>query len=363
MSTQRHDQAAGKPPPGGARTGTADLVSTLYATARSLRFVVPSLLALAVGALLFEMVAPDPYRIGGLFAGLIRAAGPAGAETVVSESVSRTAWVFTAFLYIALSVLAVALYAVMAWRSARRRVLLGLCAVGALGVLAAWGGPAVDMLLGGEGQHRVLQSRVVGMLFWISYETLSTFYATQGMSRAMIGLELPFLINAIGAVGVVAAMVAGCAILDVHADPRQRSLVDLERRLLRLRYAVNAVSIQMLAGVLQIIAWLRWPVSLVPDAVTPADTSRLILSVSIYWGAVFALAIIAFYLPAMAALRRRVEETLAAQGPDDVDPHAWLREHGFMQSLREMVPQAVTLLSPLLVAPVGSFLSGFVGPV
>ena len=58
-----------------------------------------------------------------------------------------------------------------------------------------------------------------------------------------------------------------------------------------------------------------------------------------------------------------MEETLAAQGRTDVDPQVWLREHGFMQSLREMVPQAVTLLSPLLVAPLGSFLSAFAGPV
>jgi len=219
-------------------------------------------------------------------------------------------------------------------------------------------------LLGSGEAVGALESRVVGMMFWVSYETLGSFYTTQGMGHALIGIEVPFVLNVVGTVGVIAAMVAGCAILDVPADPGRRSLADLQRRLLRLRYAVNAVSVQMLAGVLHIIAWLRWPVSLVPEPVTPEDGSRLVLSVSIYWGTVFTLAIIAFYLPATAALRSRVEETLAAGGEQDgaMDAQAWMREHGFVQSLREMVPQAVTLLSPLLVAPLGSFLSGLASP-
>lgn len=340
--------------------GALSLDATLKTTGRSLVFLLPGLLVLGMGALLFEQVAPDPYRIGGLFAGLIRAAGPADTNTIVSESVSRTAWLFTAFLYITLSLLAVALYAVLAWRSARRRVLLALCALGALGVMLAWGGPAVGALYGGEGDY-AHESRVMGMLFWLSYETLGSFYATQGMSAAMVGVGLPFALNAIGTVGVVSAMIAGCAILDLPSDPAARSLAELERRLQRLRYTVNAVSVQLLAGVLQIIAWLRWPVSLVPEPVVPEDSARLILAVSMYWGAAFTLGITAFYLPAMAALRSRVEETLVSNG--NSEPQAWLREHGFTKGFREMVPQAVTVLSPLLIAPVGSFLSSFVGPV
>ncbi len=75
-----------------------------------------------------------------------------------------------------------------------------------------------------------------------------------------------------------------------------------------------------------------------------------VVSVSVYWGAVYTAIIAALYLPGAFALRRRAERILEDLPPERRPPDAaqWLREHGLVVSLREQLPQVATILGSLL---------------
>ncbi|HVF10692.1 MAG TPA: hypothetical protein VNA16_07810, partial [Abditibacteriaceae bacterium] len=162
---------------------------------------------------------------------------------------------------------------------------------------------------------------------------------------------------------VIAILAAGSTLVPPPAG-QDRDLPYFAAQMRRLKEVLNAGSALLVAGILHMGAWLRWPAALVNDKAVQEEILNLALSISVFWGATFTLVIIAIYSPAasrlsaqaLRAIKNDKEEGKDKEG-EAKDPYKRLNEHGLAISPAQQLPQIAAILAPLLAGPVGSLLS------
>ncbi|HEX5544008.1 MAG TPA: hypothetical protein VFX10_00860, partial [Nitrospira sp.] len=166
------------------------------------------------------------------------------------------------------------------------------------------------------------------------------------------------IINVQAMVVPVVALLAACSTLaspvtGVQPDPAFWSL-----QMRRLKEVLSAASAILVAGVLHMGAWLRWPAALVADTKAHEALLGVALAITLFWGVTFTLMLVSTYLPAALLLARRAQALLleSPSQPSAPDPEQWLKDHGLFLSLQDHLPQFGLMLAPLLASPLSSLL-------
>ena len=167
------------------------------------------------------------------------------------------------------------------------------------------------------------------------------------------------IINGLAIIAPAIAILAACSTLAPPADSRVQDLQYLTEQMQHLKEVLNAGSALLVAGILHMGAWLRWPAALVSDKAMQEGVMNLALAITLFWGATFTLVIVATYGPAASRLSTQASRVIkeGSEAGKIEDPHKWLSDHGLVSSPMKQLPQIAAMLAPLLAGPIGSVLS------
>jgi hypothetical protein len=166
------------------------------------------------------------------------------------------------------------------------------------------------------------------------------------------------IVNVQALVVPVVALLAACSTL---APPMNGHRSDPEfwaLQMKRLKEVLTAASAILVAGVLHMGAWLRWPAALIADKDAHEAVLGTALAITLFWGVTFTLMLVSAYLPAAILLAKRAEALLLDRSSTagSPEPEQWLKDHGLFLSLQDHFPQFGFILAPLLASPLSSLL-------
>ncbi|MCS6898089.1 MAG: hypothetical protein NZM29_08965, partial [Nitrospira sp.] len=171
-------------------------------------------------------------------------------------------------------------------------------------------------------------------------------------------------INIEAVVVPVMTLLAACSTLAPPPRGDQATPDFWATQMKRLNEVLGAASAILVAGILHMGAWLRWPAALIADKSAHEAVLGASMAITLFWGVTFTLMLISTYLPAAFILAKRAQALLQAD-PDTQSPssqEAWLKQHGLFLSLHDHVPQVGLMLAPLLASPLSSFLLAPLAP-
>jgi hypothetical protein len=122
---------------------------------------------------------------------------------------------------------------------------------------------------------------------------------------------------------------------------------------------LNTSAALLVAGILHMNTWLRWPAVFATDEIAREGIEQFALAVSVFWGMTFSLMIVAAFVPATLLLRESALDLHASVAGADPDPDHWLAGHGFKLSMGEQLRQVAIILAPLLAGPAASLFGSF----
>jgi hypothetical protein len=122
----------------------------------------------------------------------------------------------------------------------------------------------------------------------------------------------------------------------------------------RVKEVVAAASAILVAGILHMGAWLRWPAALIADKDAHEAVLGTALAVTLFWGVTFPLMLVSTYLPAALVLAKRAAALLQERSSQRSvpKPQEWRKDNGLFLSLQGHFPQfGLMLAPPCLPAP------------
>jgi hypothetical protein len=166
------------------------------------------------------------------------------------------------------------------------------------------------------------------------------------------------IVNVQAMVVPVVALLAACSTLapPVTDGPPTPDFYAMQMR--RLKEVLGASSAILVAGVLHMGAWLRWPAALIANEAAHEAVLGAALAITLFWGVTFTLMLVSTYLPAAFILAKRAQALLqeSSSQPAIPEPEEWLKGHGLFLSLQDHFPQFGLMLAPLLASPLSSLL-------
>lgn len=196
-------------------------------------------------------------------------------------------------------------------------------------------------------------------IFQLSYGLLERSGYFSGTELAII-LVLVGVVNFLATVAPFAIILGGCSSMAPFRELLPDEVLHLlEARLRHLKNAVNLGSAMLLVGVLHMLAWLRWPVVFVGDSKLAAEVVEWSLTLSMYWGTVFSLMVMALYIPCSLHLYERAKGEFNRSFPRSDHPALWkhLESFGFSREPVRQLPQIVAMSAPFLGGSLGASLS------
>ena len=265
------------------------------------------------------------------------------------EVKARYIWLTTVVVALVAGLYALILCAALIYQSHPRPRLLVVTAVGI--VLASIGLAFIWAL---DETHALYRA-----VFSFSYENLRQA-GPQRISEGLLRYTMTVvsIVNVQAVVVPVVALLAACSTL---APPVTGGAIDPEYCVLqmrRLKEVLSAASAILVAGILHMGAWLRWPAALVGDTHAHEAILGAALAITLFWGVTFTLMLVATYLPAAVLLARRAQALLQESPHKQTAPEQdqWLKDHGLFLSLQDHFPQFGLMLAPLLASPLSSLL-------
>jgi hypothetical protein len=328
---------------------------------RFLLLIIPAMSILLLATGLFEFsanITVDNFH--NLTSGLMHPASETAAPHFdathfLVEVKARYIWLTTVVVALVAGVYALILCAALIYQSHSRPRLLVVTAIGiflsAGGLLFIWSLDETDAL------YRAI--------FSFSYDNLRR----AGPQRISADL-LRYILTVVSAVNVQAVVVPAVALLaacSTLASPVTGRSLDPDHcalQMRRLKEVLSAGSAILVAGILHMGAWLRWPAALVADKHAHEAVLGAALAITLFWGVTFTLMLVATYLPAAILLARRAQ-ALFQESPykqSVPQPDQWLKDHGLFLSLQDHFPQFGLMLAPLLASPLSSLLLAPLNP-
>ncbi len=172
------------------------------------------------------------------------------------------------------------------------------------------------------------------------------------------------VVNVQAVIVPVFVVLAACSTLAPPRDAAPPSPQYCALQLRRPKDVLMAGSAVLVAGILHMGAWLRWPSALVADKSAHEAVLGAALAITLYWGVTFTLLLVATYLPAATILARRAHALLLdnPSGFRIENPDQWLKEHGLFLTLQDHLPQFGLMLAPLLASSLSSLLLAPLNP-
>jgi hypothetical protein len=268
---------------------------------------------------------------------------------VFAEVHARLSWAGTVLVFYC-AFLAAAIYSarvVMKHRSASRNA------------MPLWAGLITGLLMLG---YLAYSGRSHNNFSYIFYFTIDLLTASQRYDPAQLSVihAVLFVLNILaGVVPVLGLITAGCCAMTSAQTARTPDIEVIKEQMRELKTIAGFGSALLVAGILHMVTWLRWPAALFHQTPLAQDIAAFAEAMGLYWGATFSLVLAAFYVPAAAHLHRRAEACFRAR-PElarETDLQTWLREHGLAMVSPQQLPPLLAVLAPLLAEPVGSLLS------
>lgn len=268
-----------------------------------------------------------------------------------TEGRLRVLWLSSVLLYYILAV-AVIVICILALKNS-------LTSKGFKQALVLWA--ALSCIEIGHLVYAASNDMALGSIFRFTFESLqnSHFYKPLQLAHIRNMVYIVNLIAAIAPIAVALAAAASLAPLDV-TDPSQY-LRRLMARSRQLKTVVNLGSAFLVAGVLHMQAWLRWPIVFVDNTKLAEAMNDWSLALTTFVGGVFSLMIACIYICCAKRLAKRAEANLRYLPADALNStlEDWLERHGFSPEPARHIPQILAILAPLLAGPVGAALTGF----
>jgi hypothetical protein len=316
---------------------------------RELFYLVPPLLVYFFASFLFELSVIDPaVFIVEKLAPVVRANATPDLPHVLIELKARYMWLASALLNIIIPVMSI-IFAILTIKLYLRRWQLAWTIV--IGTILSLGN-VVYMLYGAQVKNAMYE-----LIFGFTYKMLekSEMFSKVFLLHVYI---IILIINILAAVTPIILLLAVCATLRLPTVPCKLHHDYLAKRMSRLKEIINIGSAFLVFGILHMSMWLNWTASLVNDPALSSKISGVAWSISAYWGVAFTLVLAATYVPSTVYLQNQTMKQITrgknAMAPKEAEQ--WLNDHGFSFTLSNQLTQCISIMAPILAAPISSIL-------
>ena len=315
-------------------------------------------LVFAAGPIVVFVLAQVVFELAG--ADLARPATPgpraAGASAVVAvpgEASARLLWAASVLIFY-VAALAALLGSFTVLRShVTRRLLSRYVGVG----LVLTGATLLHLVVSGQTRN------AFSAIYFFTFERLAACHCLEA-ERLSTYAAMEIAVNVLAAIAPMVVLLATCAVLEPTGSEGADALQEIQHRMRRLKRLLNLASTLLVAGMLNMILWLRWPSTLTAQSTAASPVPDVADAVTFFWGTVFTLVTVALYVPASMEFNRRAEAVLRrhpqAKGSAR-DTAEWLERHGLSLTPSQQLPQVLAMLAPMLAGSVGSGIAGMPG--
>lgn len=315
---------------------------------RELLFLVPPLLVYFFASLLFEISVDPAVSVIQKLVAVVKANAAPDLQHLLIEQKARYMWLASALLSIVIPVVSI-IFSILTIRFYVKEVKLAWTVI--IGVLLC------TVNLGYLVYSAKSNNAVYELVFEFTYKMLmqSKMFSDLFLLHVYI---IILTINILASITPIFLLLAVCATLHLPAAPRNIDPMELALRMRRLKEVINIGSAFLVFGILHMSMWLNWTASLVSDSLLGSKIAGVAWSISAYWGVAFTLVLTMTYVPSAVYLQNRARELInkgkTAMGAKEAEQ--WLNEHGFSFTLSNQLIQCITILAPILAAPISSVL-------
>jgi hypothetical protein len=316
---------------------------------RELLYLAPPLLVYLFASFLFELSVIDPaVSVIEKLAPAVKANATPDLPHLLIELKARYTWLASALLNIIIPVMSIiiAIFTIKLylkrWQLAWTITIGTILCVGNIGY----------MLYGAQVKNALYE-----LIFGFTYKMLirSEMFSSVFLLHVYI---IILIINILASVTPIILLLAVCATLHLPTAPCKLHPDYLAKRMRRLKEVINVGSAFLVFGILHMSMWLNWTASLVSDPALSSKISGVAWSISAYWGVAFTLVLATTYVPSTVYLQNQALKQITggktAMAPKEAEQ--WLNEHGFSFTLSNQLTQCISIMAPILAAPISSIL-------
>jgi hypothetical protein len=319
-----------------------------YKPYRELLYLLPPLLVYIFGSFLFELSVDPAVSIIQNLVAVVKANATPDLPLLLTELKARYVWLASALLNIVIPVLSIILSILTIKLYLKRWQLVWTIVIGT--ILSV--GNIAYMLYGAHVKNALYE-----LIFGFTYKMLikSAMFSPAFLLHVYI---IILTINILASVTPIILLLAVCATLHFPAAPCNMDPAYLAKRMRRLKEIINVGSAFLVFGILHMSMWLNWTASLVADPALRLKIAGLAWSISAYWGVAFTLVLTVTYVPSTVYLQNQALQQITSgkRAMEPKEAEEWLNEHGFSFTLSNQLTQCVSILAPILAAPISSML-------
>jgi hypothetical protein len=284
-----------------------------------------------------------------------------GAPAFMAHLGDRLTYAAMAYLQLATCV------AVMAYYALRLRELDQARRRGAFRILAATAGCAViavvlvrslrgaAYVLSFQNIRDLLQQTSVTHDFSLPAYHVPAIPYLANITPIAVAVGLPFLF---GVLAVIVAVPVGAAAATFGAIEDEEWQVGFAERVAMLQRAFYGLSIVLVASTVALMLFFQLPAEIALDE-GRVGLLRYARGLTVFWGAVMTLTLLAVFTPPVLALRSRAKARYRAVG-DPRDFNDWFTEQVPLSPQRQLANLA-TMLAPIMIGPLGGLLQSLFG--
>lgn len=319
-----------------------------YKPYRELLYLLPPLLVYLFASFLFELSVDPAVSVTQKLVTVVKANATPDLPHLLVELKARYVWLASALLNIVIPIVSIIISIITIKLYLKRWQLVWTIVIGAIVCIGNVG----YMLYGAQVKNALYE-----LIFGFTYKMLirSEMFSDVFLLHVYI---IILVINILASVTPVILLLAVCATLHLPAVPCHMDPAYLAKRMRRLKEIVNAGSAFLVFGILHMSMWLNWTASLVDDPALRSKIAGVAWSISAYWGVAFTLVLTVTYVPSTVYLQNQALKQITrgkkAMAPKEAEQ--WLNEHGFSFTLSNQLTQCVSILAPILAAPISSAL-------
>jgi hypothetical protein len=312
-------------------------------------YLVPPLLVYFFASFLFELSVIDPaVSVIEKLAPVVKTNATPDLPHLLTELKARYMWLASALLNIVIPVMSI-IIAILTIKLYLRRWQLAWTVV--IGTILCVGNIGY-MLYGAQVKNALYE-----LIFGFTYKML----IQSGMFNNAFLLHvyiIILIINILASVTPIILLLAICATLRLPTVPCRLHPDYLAKRMRRLKEIINVGSAFLVFGILHMSMWLNWTASLVKNPALSSKIAGVAWSISAYWGVAFTLVLAATYVPSTVHLQNQTMKQITrgkgAMAPKEAEQ--WLNENGFSFTLSNQLTQCISIMAPILAAPISSLL-------